>query len=66
MKGDFIMSEEKRLLEMDIQVADYANRRAKGKLTNEEKVTEAELKNDAKIVSSRFRQFVGENGLCTN
>lgn len=60
------MTEEKILLEMDKQVADYQDRRAKGKLTNEEKQQELELKQDVAVVASRFRQFVGENGVCTS
>lgn len=60
------MSEEKTLLNMDMQVADYESRKAKGKLTNEEKVAEAALKEDVKVVASRYRQFVGENGVCTS
>lgn len=60
------MTEEKILLEMDKQVADYQDRRVKGKLTNEEKQQELELKQDVAVVASRFRQFVGENGVCTS
>lgn len=66
MKGDLIMADEKRMLELDKQVAEYQSRKLKGKLTNEEKQQELELKQDVAVVASRFRQFVGENGLCTS
>ena len=66
MKGDLIMADEKRMLELDKQVAEYQRRKLKGKLTNEEKQQELELKQDVAVVASRFRQFVGENELCTN
>lgn len=60
------MTDEKRMLELDKQVAEYQSRKLKGKLTNEEKQQELELKQDVAVVASRFRQFVGENGLCTS
>ena len=60
------MADEKRMLELDKQVAEYQSRKLKGKLTNEEKQQELELKQDVAVVASRFRQFVGENGLCTS
>lgn len=60
------MADEKRMLELDKQVAEYQRRKLKGKLTNEEKQQELELKQDVAVVASRFRQFVGENGLCTS
>lgn len=60
------MADEKRMLELDKQVAEYQRRKLKGKLTNEEKQQELELKQDVAVVASRFRQFVGENKLCTN
>ena len=60
------MADEKRMLELDKQVAEYQRRKLKGKLTNEEKQQELELKQDVTVVASRFRQFVEENELCTN
>ena len=60
------MADEKRMLELDKQVAEYQRRKLKGKLTNEEKQQELELKQDVAVVASRFRQFVEENELCTN
>ena len=60
------MADEKRMLELDKQVAEYQSRKLKGKLTNEEKQQELELKQDVAVVASRFRQFVGENGICTS
>lgn len=60
------MTDEKRMLELDKQVAEYQRRKLKGKLTNEEKQQELELKQDVAVVASQFRQFVGENELCTN